>query len=321
MHPTAEDPARFRGALIMAYGSPESPDQIESYYTHIRRGRPPTAEALADLRRRYDALGGTSTLRRRTADQVAAITLSLQHDQPGRWASALGQKHAAPFVEDGVAHLIDVGVTDIVGLVLAPHYSAASVGQYHDRARAACAEAGIGYAGIHSWWAVDGYRRFLADQVTDSLAALPPNTRVLVTAHSLPMRVLDGDPYVEELTNSATAIAGAANLAPGRWSLGWQSAGRTPEPWAGPDILDQLRSLADDGDSNGVLVVPQGFTSDHLEVAYDLDIEAATLAESLGLAFARTAVVNDDAGVMAELAELIHNQVPETGRPTDALET
>lgn len=134
MHPVTNESDARRGALIMAYGSPESPDQIEEYYTHIRRGRPPTEEALADLVGRYEALGGTSTLRRRTADQVGAITLSLQQDQPGRWASALGQKHAAPFVEDGVAHLLDVGVSDIVGLVLAPHYSAASVGQYHDRA-------------------------------------------------------------------------------------------------------------------------------------------------------------------------------------------
>ena len=107
MHPVTNESDARRGALIMAYGSPESPDQIEEYYTHIRRGRPPTEEALADLVGRYEALGGTSTLRRRTADQVGAITLSLQQDQPGRWASALGQKHAAPFVEDGVAHLLD----------------------------------------------------------------------------------------------------------------------------------------------------------------------------------------------------------------------
>lgn len=142
-----------------------------------------------------------------------------------------------------------------------------------------------------------------------------------MTAHSLPLRVLDGDPYVEGLTASATAIAGAAGLDAARWTLGWQSAGRTPEPWAGPDVLEQLRTLAEDGHTEGVLVVPQGFTSDHLEVAYDLDIEAARLAESLGLAFARTAVVNDDRSVMAELAELIHDQVAESGLPGEALET
>ena len=321
MHPVTNESNARRGALIMAYGSPESPDQIEEYYTHIRRGRPPTEEALADLVGRYEALGGTSTLRRRTADQVGAITLSLQQDQPGRWASALGQKHEAPFVEDGVAHLLDVGVSDIVGLVLAPHYSAASVGQYHDRARAACSAAGIGYAAIHSWWSLDAYRDFMARQLSACLAAMPTNTKVLVTAHSLPLRVLDGDPYVEGLTASATAIAGAAGLDAARWTLGWQSAGRTPEPWAGPDVLEQLRTLAEDGHTEGVLVVPQGFTSDHLEVAYDLDIEAARLAGSLGLAFARTAVVNDDRSVMAELAELIHDQVAESGLPGEALET
>ncbi|MCB1027810.1 MAG: ferrochelatase, partial [Microthrixaceae bacterium] len=217
--------------------------------------------------------------------------------------------------------LVDVGVTDIVGLVLAPHYSAASVGQYHDRARAACAEAGVGYAGIHSWWSLDAYRRFLAREVVEALADLPAATKVLITAHSLPLRVLEDDPYVAQLTSSAAAIAEEASLAPDRWSLGWQSAGRTPEPWMGPDILDELKRLAADEHTDGVLVVPHGFTSDHLEVAYDLDIEAARLAESLGLAFARTAVVNDDPTTMGELAELIHDQVPETGLPADAIET
>ena len=123
------------------------------------------------------------------------------------------------------------------------------------------------------------------------------------------------------LTASAMAIAEAAGLTRDRWALGWQSAGRTPEPWAGPDILDELRNLAENDEVDGVLVVPQGFTSDHLEVAFDLDIEASRLADSLGLAFARTSVVNDDAVVMAELAQLIYEQTPERGVPSSALET
>ena len=118
------------GVVVMAYGTPASPDDVEAYYTHIRRGRPPSDEQLADLRRRYDALGGTSSMAARTAAQVDAIAAALEERAPGRFRVVLGQKHAAPFVEDAARSLVDEGVTDVVGLVLAPHYSGFSVGEY-----------------------------------------------------------------------------------------------------------------------------------------------------------------------------------------------
>ncbi len=127
---------------------------------------------------------------------------------------------------------------------------------------------------------------------------------MVFTAHSLPERVLEGDPYPDQLRASAEAIADRVGLGPwATWSIGWQSAGRTPEPWRGPDILEIVRELAATGRAEGILVVPQGFTSDHLEVVYDLDIEAAAVADEVGLAFARTDVVNDDAAVMSALAD------------------
>lgn len=294
------------GVLVMAYGTPAGPDEVEAYYTHIRRGRPPTEEQLADLVRRYDALGGTSPLAERTRAQVRAIDDALQQVSAGGFVTALGQKHAAPFVEDGVTELAEAGVDRIVGVVLAPHYSAGSVAQYHERAAAASAERSLPFAGIDSWHLLPELIEFQAAAVRDALATLPERTKVVFTAHSLPERVLEGDPYPDQLRQSAEATARAAGLATwAGWGLGWQSAGRTPEPWRGPDVLEIVSDLAATGRSDGILIVPQGFTSDHLEVLYDLDVEAATVAAEVGLAFGRTRVVNDDPEVMGALARTI----------------
>jgi ferrochelatase len=293
--------SRF-GLVVMAYGTPRRPEDVESYYTHIRRGRPPTPEQLADLTRRYDAIGGISPLGARTEAQRVALANALGDE----FDVVLGQKHAAPFIEDAVTQLAASGVERIVGLVLAPHFSRGSVGQYHERAAevaAAASPSAVPYVGIESWHLEEAYLAFLADAVREARAELPAKHKVLFTAHSLPERVLEGDPYPEQLRESAAAVAARVGLLPWPdWALGWQSAGRTPEPWRGPDILEIIRELAGTGRSEGVLVCAQGFTADHLEVLYDLDIEAAGLARDLGLAFARTRSLNDDPTVMRALA-------------------
>ncbi len=294
------------GLLVMAYGTPASPEDIEAYYTHIRRGRPPTAEQLAELTGRYQAIGGVSPLAERTRAQVTALAAALGDG----WRTAQGNKHAAPFIEDAVAALaLDnpaPPVERIVGLVLAPHYSRGSVGEYHARAAKAAAEHGRPYTGIDSWHALPAWVEAQADRVRAALAGLPAATKVLFTAHSLPERVLADDPYPDELRTSATAIAARSGLAPwAGWALAWQSAGRTPEPWRGPDVADVVRDLGATGRAEGVLVCPQGFVSDHLEVLYDLDVDVRRVAAGAGLAFARTASINDDPAVMAALAELV----------------
>lgn len=294
------------GVVVMAYGTPATPQDIPEYYTHIRRGRPPTDEQLAELTARYEAIGGISPLAQRTRAQLDAIAESLDAAEPGQFVVRLGQKHAAPFIEDAVAELAGLGVERIVGVVLAPHFSGFSVGQYLARVEEAAAAAGLSSVGVESWALEPRFVEHQAASVRDRLATLPERTLVVFTAHSLPERVLVDDPYPDELRASAEAIADAAGL--GRWttwSIAWQSAGRTPEPWRGPDILEVVRELAATGRAEGVLVVPQGFTSDHLEVLYDLDIEAAGVAAEVGLDFARTDVVNDDAAVMSALAERV----------------
>lgn len=297
------------GLVVMAYGTPSSPDEIEAYYTHIRRGRPPSPSQLAELTGRYQAIGGVSPLAERTRAQVAAIAGALGSG----WRVEQGNKHAAPFVEDAVAALAGAGapsprgaVDRVVGLVLAPHYSRGSVGEYHSRAAEVAGTHGLPYTPVESWHALPAWIEAQAHRVHAALDTLPEKTKVLFTAHSLPERVLDGDPYPDELRASATAIARRVGLSRwDEWTLAWQSAGRTSEPWRGPDVAEVIRDLGDTGRAEGVLVCPQGFVSDHLEVLYDLDIDARKAAEEAGLAFARTASINDDPAVMSALAELV----------------
>ena len=301
--------AHRTAVLLMAYGTPRTREEIEPYYTDIRRGRPPTPEALADLVARYDALGGTSPLAARTDAQRAALQAALDEAAPGAFEVSLGLKHADPKVEAAVDAIAQQGFRRIVGLVLAPHYSSFSIGQYLDRARSAAEPHGIEFVGIESWATEPAYVEFVAADLRAKLASMPADTKVLFTAHSLPQRIIEaGDRYPDELRSTAEAVAAAAGLGDwSSWAIAWQSAGRTPEPWLGPDILQVIDDLAvaeHDGPS-GVVVSAVGFVADHLEVLYDLDIEAAHRAEGLGLAFARTACVNDDPGVMAALARRV----------------
>lgn len=293
------------GVVLMAYGTPRAPEEILPYYTDIRRGRPPEPEQLADLTRRYDAIGGLSPLAAITEAQRDALAAALDDREPGRFRVAIGLKHIAPRVADAVESLVAAGCGRIVGLVLAPHYSSMSIAQYHDRARAAAEPLGVEYRPIDSWATLPAYVEFLADDVRTRLDALPAGTRVLFTAHSLPARILaTGDPYPEQLRSTAAAVAETVGLADDRWGIGWQSAGRTPEPWLGPDILVAIDQLAADGEP-GLLVCPCGFVADHLEVLYDLDIEARARAEGHGLAFDRTTSMNTHPAVLAALADLV----------------
>ena len=277
----------------MAYGTPASPDEVEAYYTHIRRGRPPTPELLADLQRRYAAIGGVSPMRQRTEGQARCVGAELG----AGWRVALGFKHATPFIEDAAAELRDCD--DVVGLVLAPHYSALSVGEYLERAASVLPR----LRPVRSWHLEDAVVDALASRVRDALVAMPDGTEVVFTAHSLPSRVLDlDDPYPEQLRETAAAVASRAGVE--RWSTAWQSAGRTPEPWLGPDILEVVRDRAAAA-VPGVLVCPAGFVSDHLEVLYDLDVDAARVAAECGVAFARTASLNDDPALCRALAAVV----------------
>jgi protoporphyrin/coproporphyrin ferrochelatase len=287
--------------MLMGYGTPRTPADILPYYTDIRRGNPPTDQQLADLTARYEAIGGISPLAQRTDSQRQAMQAALDGLADGKYHVTLGMKHAAPSIEESVDELAAGGFRRVVGMVLAPHYSAFSVGQYLDRLNVAAAEHDIVVCGIESWATEPAFVEFEAAQVRATLATMPDETRVLFTAHSLPERILEtDDPYPSQLQATAQCVASSLDL--DNWGVAWQSAGRTPEPWLGPDILIAIDELATDGHTRGVLVSAVGFVADHLEVLYDLDIEASRRAAGHGLAFARTACVNDDQAVMAALA-------------------
>lgn len=295
--------------LLMAYGTPRSREEILPYYTDIRRGRPPTEEQLSDLTARYEAIGGLSPLAALTEAQRDALQTALNNIAPNTYHVALGLKHAAPMIEDAVQQLATEGFTKIVALVLAPHFSSFSIGQYIDRATAAATPHGISVVGITSWATEEAFIEFLASDMSAKLATMPAATHVLFTAHSLPQRIIDaGDPYPAELRSTAVAVAAKVGLEENtQWSIAWQSAGRTPEPWIGPDILDVIDQLATQPTpATGVLVSACGFVADHLEVLFDLDIEASHRAEQHGLAFARTECVNDNGAIMNALAHRVH---------------
>jgi len=303
------------GVLVMAYGTPRSLDELEAYYTHIRRGRPPTAEQLAELRARYAAIGGRSPLLEITRAQVEAIRGALNSGGTREIPVALGCKHSEPFIEDGVAELVERRVREIVAVVLAPHYSHLSVGEYFERVIAAAQSHGPHaprVTDVPDWHLAPPYLQLLSERVREAIAELPDGVRaeahVLFTAHSLPARILsDHDPYPDQLRETAEAIAGRAGLR--HWSVAWQSAGRTPEPWIGPDVLDAIEALASAG-APAVVVCPAGFVSDHLEVLYDLDIEARARAQALGIAFARTRSPNDSPALADAIAEAVRASTP-----------
>ncbi len=219
MNPTA--------VVLMAYGTPGSTAEILPYYTDIRRGRPPTDEQLADLTQRYAAIGGLSPLTERTIAQRDVLAASLA--ELGVTADVvLGFKHVEPSIEEAAVAAVAEGAERLVGVVLAPHFSAASVGQYLDRLRSAAGD--VPLAELRSWATEPAYVEFIAGDVRRRLAEMPSGTVVVFTAHSLPQRVIDGgDPYVDEVRCSAAAVADTVGLTTEEWMVAWQSAGRTPE--------------------------------------------------------------------------------------------
>ncbi len=308
--------AQKTGVLVMAHGTPADPSGIEAFYTRIRHGRPPSPEQLADLVRRYDAIGGTSPLGARTEAQVAGVTAALDACEPGRFAVRFGAKHTDPSIEDAALELAALGASEVVGVVLTPHRASLGSDEYLDRAAAALESVPRPprFVRVPQWYDAPGFAALVAERVRTALDALGAagragRTTVLFSAHSLPARVVaTGDPYPEQVAASAAAAAELAGLGARdvAWEVAWQSAGRTPEPWIGPDLLASIRRLGEEARTASahaaVVVCPIGFVADHLEVLYDVDIEARTVADAEGLAFSRTASPNDDPLLAAVVA-------------------
>jgi protoporphyrin/coproporphyrin ferrochelatase len=283
----------------MAYGSPSGPEDVRPYLEDVRGGRPVSEEAVEELAERYRRIGGRSPLDNLTEAQRAALERELGVPV------FVGMKHWQPRIAEAVESALAGGATRIVGLVLAPHYSRLSIGEYRQRLDAAAAGRAEAVL-VESWHDHVGFLDVLADRVRGT------DAWVVFTAHSLPERILDeGDPYREQLLETARLVAERAELE--RWSFAFQSASSTAEPWLGPDVLEELDRLHEAG-TGKVLVAPIGFVSDHLEILWDLDIEARERAAELGLELDRIESLNDDPAFVRTLAELVEERLAVSGK-------
>lgn len=274
----------------MAYGSPEDARDIPAYFDDIRGGRPARPEAVAELVERYRRIGGRSPLNEITEAQRAALERELG------LPVYVGMKHWHPYIAETAERMAADGVERVIGLVLAPHYSGISIGGYRTRLEQAL-PAGAELVFISSWHDFEPFLDVLVERVHGTQA------HVVFTAHSLPARIIaEGDPYRDQLLETSRLVADRAGVE--NWSFAFQSASPTGEPWLGPDILEELETLHADGVSQ-VLVAPVGFVSDHLEILWDIDVEARDKAAELGLELDRIESLNDDAAFIRALADLV----------------
>lgn len=297
------------GVLVMAYGTPDKPEDILPYYTHIRRGKAPTPELLAELTERYEAIGGRSNLNEITRAQAAGIGQVLNSGGDVEYRMYVANKHWKPWIPDTVKQMAADGIKHAVAIVMAPQGSKMSSGSYFDQVEKANAELPepIDFRTVFSWHLEPGFIQAEVAKVEEALAKFPETNReklaVIFTCHSLPERILTwNDPYPTHLREIGQAIAGKVGLK--NIHFAYQSAGRTPEPWLGPDVREKIAELAQAGEKS-FLVCSVGFISEHLEVLYDLDIEMKQTAAELGVHFERTAMLNDHPLLMQALADVV----------------
>jgi protoporphyrin/coproporphyrin ferrochelatase len=298
------------GLLVMAYGTPYKEEDIERYYTHIRHGRPPAPEMLEDLKQRYEAIGGISPLAKITVEQGEKLEQHLNSVQDEiEFKMYLGLKHIEPFIEDAVKQMHDDGIKEAVSIVLAPHFSTFSVKSYNGRAKEEAEKlGGLEIVSVEQWYDEPKFIKYWADRVSKTFAEMPADERenavLIVSAHSLPEKILQmGDPYPEQLKETADLIAKQANVK--NYEVGWQSAGNTPEPWLGPDVQDLTRELFEKNGYKAFVYVPAGFVSDHLEVLYDNDYECKVVTEEIGASYYRPAMPNTEPEFIDALADVI----------------
>lgn len=303
------------GLLVMAYGTPNTEEDIERYYTHIRRGRRPSDELIDDLKARYKAIGGLSPLAGITKGQAEALEKQLNEVQDNiEFKAYLGLKHIEPFVEDAVKQMHEDGITEAVSLVLAPHFSTFSVKSYNGRAQEEAAKYGLKITSIESWYDEPKFIQFWVNQLKEIMNRLTAEERknyaLIVSAHSLPEKILQlGDPYPKQLEETAKLIVESAGVS--NYAVGWQSAGQTPEPWLGPDVQDLTKELYGEKGYKAFIYLPVGFVSTHLEVLYDNDYECKVVTDEIGASYYRPAMpdVNPtfiDALAMVVLKKLHH---------------
>jgi ferrochelatase len=290
----------------MAYGGPNSLEEVEPYLLDVRAFRPTPTEVVAEVRARYAAIGGRSPILERTEAQARALQAAL--DGNGHpFVTLVGMRHWRPRIRTALAHFDVMGAGGVVGLVMAPHYSRMSIDLYYQQVEEA--RGGLPVARIEEWHLLPGYLDALTERVRDGIgrfpAAVQDDVAILFTAHSLPQRILDWkDPYPAQLAATVQAVMQRIGARPFRFA--YQSAAMTRDPWLGPDAGTVLEELAAAGQRQ-VLIAPIGFTCEHVEVLYDVDIELRRRAGTLGVQLERIVMVNDHPAMMAGLAGLVRD--------------
>lgn len=305
------------GLLMMAYGSPESLEDIEAYILDIRGGRPTPPALVEEIKERYAAIGGRSPLFELTQRQAVALEAELNRrweDGQLRFRSYVGMRHWAPRIRQAVAELVEDGIEQVVALVMAPHSSQMSTGSYFARLEEATAEIGahLSIMPVENWHDHPGLIEAIAEKTSQALEGFEGRMPyVIFTAHSLPARILAlGDNYDQQLGETATLLAERLGLLQGRWQFSYQSAGQSPEPWLGPQIEQVVVDLARSGEKD-LLVVPIGFVCDHVEVLYDIDIACRALAAEAGARLERSASLNESPTFINALADIVESAILE----------
>ncbi len=304
------------GVLVMAYGGPNSLAEIPGYLADIREGRPTTPAVLEEITHNYRQIGGKSPLFEFSKRQMECVVAAMD---PARYRFYLGMRHWSPWIEDVVGQMIDDGIRQAVSIVLAPHYSKLSIAKYHAKIADGLEmyRGDIDFSHVTDYHTAEGLIQALANRVQMGLERWPESERakvhLILSAHSLPVRIIKmGDPYDEQLRETARLVAERAGMADERWSWSYQSAGRSPEPWLGPQIQDHIPALAEQG-IRDIISIPVGFVSDHVEILYDIDIQAQAVAKELGVRLERPPALNDDPLFIGALVEEIERAAERFG--------
>lgn len=302
------------GVVLMTYGSPATLDDIPVYMKNVRGGREPEPELVTEFRRRYHLIGG-SPLVRITREQAAALQTELNQRHQGQrsFHVVAGMRFAPPFIADVVPDAAQ-GATKLVGLIMSPQYSPIIMSGYVktlEQATAALNRSNLTLKIATDWHLQPLFLRALADRVSQALNKFPADVRsrvpVLLTAHSMPKRVIENEPdYINHLKETAAEVARLASIPKERWLFCYQSAGHTPEEWLKPDFADIMPELKAAGHTH-VLIAPVQFLADHLEILYDIEIGAREQAESVGIQFARTESLNTSPTFIKALAQVVED--------------
>ena len=282
----------------MAHGTPGSLDEMAEYLRLVRGGRPASHELVAEMRHNYEAIGGRSPLTEITHAQADALRARLGPDMP----VAVGMRNWRPFIKDALAELAAGGAERVIGIPMAPQFSSLSVQKYVEAAAAAL-PSGVDFVPVRSFHAHPLLLEAFAERVRKAKPG--PDEDVVFTAHSLPVRVIEGgDEYADEVAGTARGVADRTGIT--RYHRAYQSAGRTPEPWIGPSLGDLIRARAEAG-ARRFLVVPIGFVCDHTEILFDIDVQAAADARACGASLRRTESLNTSPTFIAVLEDLVRS--------------